>query len=86
MVNMADNNNLYKRLLEQGFSKQEIHATIHKFMLLEIEEKNQRRTNSPKRKPHVQLHFKLFYFLNTLSGKALCLLKTQFAKKPKNPI
>lgn len=31
-------------------------------------------------------YYKNYRLLSRLKGKALCLLKTQFAKKPKNPV
>ena len=31
-------------------------------------------------------YYKNFRLLSRLKGKALCLLQTQFAKKPKNPV
>jgi hypothetical protein len=37
--------------------------------------------------PHYEaFRMKNHYILITPKGKALCLLKTQFAKKPKNPV
>ncbi len=46
-----------------------------------------------KSKPHISFtptilsqYYKNFQLLNRLRGSALCLLKTQFAKKPKNPV
>lgn len=42
-----------------------------------------------RQEPHkfiLYQYYKNFCLLSRLKGSALCLLKTQFAKKPKNPV
>jgi hypothetical protein len=40
-----------------------------------------------KRHPHFLFqHHKNFQLVSLLKGSALCLLQTQYAKKPKNPV
>ena len=83
---MPHHNNLYQSLLKKGYTKQQIHAAMHKFMLLQIQ---QDKATGCK---HSALHKKpsLFardsHFLKNLISKIVSLLKSQFAKKPKNPV
>jgi hypothetical protein len=85
---MPNHSDIYEQLLQKGFSKQDIHAAIHKFMLMEIAEKKKQATAHKKSQRSIKtsLFFKASHYLKNFSGKALCFLKTQFAKKPKNPV
>ena len=99
-----EKNNIYERLLEQGFSKREIHSALYKFMLLEIQNNNREMLMlkqvqdvqhddhyndiTPKKNhPHpVVRFFRKVSIRKHVIGKALSLLQSQFAKKPKNPV
>ncbi len=87
---MLPEKNLYERLLEQGVPKQNLHKILHYLLMEQIK-------NSPKLKPPFaakikRLPLNIFQSLKNLKlntllkDKALTLLKTQFAKKPKNPV
>ena len=106
---MAKKNNIYESLLQQGYSKREVHAVLQKCVLEIIRKENEGSTDNKeiasqantqsfktarkdditpaKNHPHP-----LVYFLRKVNirkhviGKALSLLKSQFAKKPKNPV
>ncbi len=84
-----DGINLYEQLLAQGFSKEDIHSAFHKVIM----------HRAACRKVYEQLpltgkikwHCKKYSeqvtgSLLRLTAKGLMLLKTQFAKKPKNPV
>ena len=79
--------NIYQQLLQKGFTKRDIHAALHKCMLFEIEEKKKKATHK-KNLPNTKtfLFYKASHYLKNFTGKALSFLKTQFAKKPKNPV
>jgi hypothetical protein len=84
---MGEGKHRYERLLQHGFSQPEIHRALDKFIW-----------PAPHHKAGSVVHFatkdsKALALLikrpNTGSlpvGKALSLLKSQFAKKPKNPV
>ena len=85
---MPNDNNIYEQLLAKGFTKQDIHAALHKCMLLEIEEKKKQAASHTQNQTNTQtnLFYKASHYLKNLTGKALCDLKMGFAKKPKNPV
>jgi len=81
-----DEENIYEQLLAKGYSKQSIHKVFHYFILEEI--KNKKATGS-KHKPIYEkpsLFAKESHFLKSLISAAVSFIKTQFAKKPKNPV
>ncbi|MEO6868467.1 MAG: hypothetical protein ABI168_02410 [Ginsengibacter sp.] len=65
------------------------HSILH-YLALEKIHRNRIGSSSSfgnKRHPHFIFQYhKNFRLLSRLRGSALCLLKTQFAKKPKNPV
>ena len=106
-------------MLEEGFSKQEIHSAIHKCMLQIIKADKEKGVNQEmlkrvqhdvvqhdnitpaKNHPHPVVYFtrgdrsqetgdksllKKIDIRKHVIGKALSLLKSQFAKKPKSPV
>ncbi len=80
---------LYEQLLAAGFTKQEIHSVIYKRILHEIACKNayQQLPITGKIQYHIQHYSRqATRFCKRLTAKGLMLLKTQWAKKPKNPI
>ena len=83
---MPHHNNLYQSLLKKGYTKQQIHAAMHKFMLLQIQH------NKATGCKHIPLHkkpsavSKESHFLKNLISVVISFIKTQFAKKPKNPV
>ena len=84
----------YQHLLAKGFSKQEIHSAMHKFMLLQIQHKKQSHT------PRLTSHFSRnkrsssnHQIAKSSNSSIITLIKYQiaklfslFAKKPKNPV
>lgn len=84
---MPQKPDIYHQLLQKGFTKQDIHSVLHKCMLLEAEEKKKQATHKQNQlNTKTNLFYKASHYLKNLTGKALCFLKTQFAKKPKNPV
>lgn len=86
---MPGSKNIYESLLQQGYSKQEIDGAMHKYLLNKIALKKAYKKLSPAGKVLWRVkHFswRAKWFLKVLTAKGLMLLKTQFAKKPKNPI
>ena len=86
---MQKENNSYEQLLAQGFSKQEVYNAIYKFIMHEIACKKSYQQLLFAGK--IKWRFKNYPeqvtgFLLLLTAKGLILLKTQFAKKPKNPV
>jgi hypothetical protein len=73
-----------------GIPKRSLHAILHYLLLEEI--KKSKRPSSPSSFPQKRHRYFLFQYhknfqlVHRLKGSALCLLQTQFAKKPKNPI
>lgn len=85
----SDEENLYEDLLAKGYSKQEIDAAIYNCIMHEIACKKAYKEFSFTGK--IKWHIKSYYwqatrFCKALTAEGLVLLKTQFAKKPKNPI
>lgn len=80
---------LYQKLLDAGFTKQELDALIHKLTLLRLadEKKSTQLSFNGKLHRYVQNNSQqATRFLQRLTSKGLMLLKTQWAKKPRNPI
>lgn len=85
---MPQQPDIYEQLLQKGFTKRDIHSVLHKCMLLQIEEEKKKTAahQQNQRNSKTNLFYKASHYLKNLTGKALCFLKTQFAKKPKNPV
>jgi hypothetical protein len=73
-----------------GIPKRSLHAILHYLLLQEIKKsKLASSLSSFPQKRHRYFLFqyhKNFQLVRRLKGSALCLLQTQYAKKPKNPI
>lgn len=80
---MPDSKKRYEILLQKGFSKQEIDTALHALTLLRLQQEKKQRY-----KPSFISCFRIksLQLLQHITATGLCLLKTQFAKKPKNPI
>lgn len=85
---MSEEKNIVDKLIEQGFTKREIDAVIHKFILSQIKNGNKQQLITPaKNHPHPVVYFlRKVNIRKHVIGKALSLLESQFAKKPKNPV
>ncbi|HVX50714.1 MAG TPA: hypothetical protein VHB48_11190 [Chitinophagaceae bacterium] len=85
---MPQEPDIYQQLLQKGFSKKDIHAVLHKCIMLQIEEEKQKAAAYKKTLPNAStnLFYKANHYLKNLTGNALSFLKSQFAKKPKNPV
>ena len=77
---------IYQQLLQKGFSKQDIHAAIHKFMLLQIQHNKATGCKQGVLHKKPSLFAKESHFLKNLISAMVSFIKTQFAKKPKNPV
>lgn len=83
---MPQEPNIYQQLLQKGFTKRDIHDALHKTITLQIQH------NKATGCRHTPLHKKLSvvskesHFLKNLISAAVSFIKTQFAKKPKNPV
>lgn len=80
-VTTTPEDNIITRLEKQGYTRQEIHELVHKLILLQIAEKKKRRHNK-----YLRPFYSVRHFLNLVKGKALSMLRSQFAKKPKQPV
>ena len=78
--------NIYEQLLSRGYSKQDIHSSMYKYMLLQIQHNKATgyQNTSLHKKP--SLCSKKTHFLKSLISAVVSFIKTQFAKKPKNPV
>jgi hypothetical protein len=86
---MPETKNLYEQLLEKGFSKQDIHSAIYNSIMHRAACKKAYQQLSPTGKIHWRIKKyseQVTGSLLRLTDKGLILLKTQFAKKPKNPV
>ncbi|MFT4152259.1 hypothetical protein [Parafilimonas sp.] len=86
---MPKEENLYEDLLAKGHSKQEIGTAIYNCIMHEIAcKKAYKKLSFPgKIKWHLRNYsWQATRFCKHLTAEGLMLLKTQFAKKPKNPI
>jgi len=72
-----------------GIPKRSLDRLLHYLTLQQITS-GKKPSFSPisyKRHPHFLFQYhKSFRLVSRLKGSALCLLKTQYAKKPKNPV
>jgi hypothetical protein len=62
---------------------------LHYLLLSQIKNRAASAGGAPDQEPHrfiLYQYYKNFQLLSRLKGLALCLLKTQWAKKPKNPV
>ena len=78
----AADKGMYKRFGLSDCSPTEVQQLVHKVILHEIQ---QRKITLHQQRRFV-IHVHLRYFLHRITGKALALLRSQFAKKPKNPV
>lgn len=82
--------NIYEQLLAEGFTKREIHSLLHGLILEDIRQQRlyEKKSFAGKMLWHTKRFFqhKLYRLLKHLTAKGLCLLKTQWAKKPKQPV
>ena len=73
-----------------GIPKRSLDRLLHYLAMQQIKNSKKPRKESsstPVRHPHFLFQYhKSFRLVSRLKGSALCLLKTQFAKKPKNPV
>ncbi len=87
---MPEEKNLYHQLLEKGYSKQSIHKVLHGLVMEDIRQQRlyEKKSFAGKMLWHTKRFFqhKLHRFLKHITAKGLFLLKTQWAKKPRNPI
>ena len=73
-----------------GIPKRDLHFILH-YVMLELIKKNKQSSYcssfSHKRNRYFLFSYhKNFRMVRRLKGRALCLLQTQYAKKPKNPV
>lgn len=83
---MSDGHDIYERLLQQGFTKQEIDSALHKATLIRIKEKRKRQS-MPLIKRIAYSFFSILhdsYFFRVVRGRILCFFKKQSLKKSKN--
>lgn len=85
----AGGNTLYHQLLAKGYAKEHIHSLFHKIIIHRAASKKAYKQLSLACK--IKWHSKRYLeqvtgFFIHLTAKGLTLLKTQFAKKPKNPV
>ena len=70
--------------------KRSLDRILHYLVLQKIQNSknpSSKTTFLPERHPHFLFQYhKNFQLISRLKGSALCLLKTQYAKKPKNPV
>lgn len=89
MIPMPETKDPYEQWLEQGVSKREIHGALYKTLMHQLACKKKYKQLSPAGK--IKWHCKRCFVqvtapVKSLGKKGLTLLKTQFAKKPKNPV
>jgi hypothetical protein len=80
---MPHSKNIYNRLQQKGYTKRQIHAALHKYMLLQIK---QEQATGCKLHKQPSMFSKESHFLKNLISAVVSFIKTQFAKKPKNPV
>jgi hypothetical protein len=86
MSAMPRKQDIYQQLLQKGFSKQDIHAAMHKFMLLQIQHSKATGCKDTPLHKKPSAVSKESHFLKNLISTMVSFIKTQFAKKPKNPV
>jgi len=73
-----------------GIPQRSLHHILHYLVMQQIKKSKQpssHPTFSQRRHPHFLFQYhKNFQLVSRLKGTALCLLQTQYAKKPKNPV
>ena len=74
---------IYQQLLRKGFTKRQIHAALHKYVLVQIK---QEQATGCKLHKQPSMFSKESHFLKNLISAVVSFIKTQFAKKPKNPV
>jgi hypothetical protein len=83
---MPQEKDIYQQLLQKGFTRRDIHSALHKAIMLQIQH------NKATGCEHTPLHkkpsavSKESHFLKSFISKMVSFIKTQFAKKPKNPV
>lgn len=80
--NDAADQGMYEQFGLSDCSRAEVQQLVHKVILYEI----QQRKNTLHQQRRFGIHMHLRYSLHRITGKALALLRSQFAKKPKNPV
>ena len=88
---MPAEKDIYQQLLEKGYSKQSIHKVLHHLVLEDIRQQRfyEKKSIAGKTVWHIKRFFQqhtLLRLLKHITAKGLFLLKTQFAKKPKQPV
>ena len=88
---MQAENDIYQQLLDKGYSKQSIHKVLHHLILEDIKQQRlyEQKSIAEKTVWHIKRFFQqhiLVRLLKHITAKGLFLLKTQFAKKPKQPV
>jgi hypothetical protein len=85
---MPQEKHIYQQLLQSSVPKKVLHGIIHKTLMQEIKSVQQEQPSSTQHKRLAAFFqcIKNFNLKKRLKGKALCLLRTQYAKKPKNPV
>lgn len=87
---MPQEPDIYQQLLAKGFTKQEIHSLLHRLVMEDIRQQRmyEKKSFAGKMLWHTKRFFqhKLYRFLKHITAKGLFLLKTQWAKKPKQPV
>jgi hypothetical protein len=91
---MPQEPDIYEQLLQKGFSKRDIHSALHKAIMLQIQHNKAtggKHTSLHKKASHTVYHkpfafSKESHFLKNLISAVVSFIKTQFAKKPKNPV
>lgn len=83
---MPHRKNIYNYLLQKGYTRQQVHAAMHKYMLWQLQQQKAtaRKHKTLYEKP--SLFAKESHFLKSLLSTIVSFIKTQFAKKPKNPV
>ncbi|HEY8660844.1 MAG TPA: hypothetical protein VIL78_17550 [Hanamia sp.] len=70
-----------------GIPKRSLHHILHYLVMQQIKKEKYTYSFAQRRHPHFLFQYhKNFQLVSRLKGTALCLLQTQYAKKPKNPV
>ncbi|WP_153800874.1 hypothetical protein [Foetidibacter luteolus] len=90
---MQQEKQLYQSLLDKGIRKDELDTVLHQLLLLKIREERSFKTASTVCKNQKTQNRKPSFFQRlkvsvgtVVSGKALSMLRSRFASKPKNPV
>lgn len=79
---MKKDQEISANLNRHGFSHREMNQLVNKIILSDIAQRNK----PTKKINQFYLGFQLNKVIKHITGKALALLRSQFAKKPKNPV